>query len=64
MGEERHARAAREYHQRWLVRGHWRQQAHGPGRTQRRATWIDPYIKGPPEASLALPQWTVYKVSR
>lgn len=42
----------RQYTQRWIVRGHWRQQAHGPGRTQRRATWIPSHIKGPPGAPL------------
>jgi hypothetical protein len=42
----------REYTRRWLVRGHWRQQACGPQRSQRRPTWIAPYIKGPGEAPL------------
>lgn len=31
---------------RWLVRGHWRAQAYGAGRSLRRATWIEPYEKG------------------
>lgn len=30
----------------WVVRGHWRNQVHGPGRTLRRQTWIEPYWKG------------------
>ncbi len=42
----------RTYHHRWIVRGHWRQQAHGPGRTQRRPTWVPSYIKGPAGAPL------------
>jgi hypothetical protein len=31
---------------RWMVRGHWRNQAYGHGYELRRLTWIDPYIKG------------------
>ena len=31
---------------RWLVRGHWRAQAFGSGRTQHRPQWIQPYEKG------------------
>ena len=31
---------------RWLVRGHWRAQAFGAGRSQHRPTWIQPYEKG------------------
>lgn len=42
----------REYHHRWIVRGHWRQQAHGPGRSQRRPTWVPSYVKGPADAPL------------
>lgn len=43
----------RRYSTRWVVRGHWRQQAHGPGRAQRRTQWIESYIKGPEDAPLA-----------
>lgn len=32
----------------WMVSGHWRQQACGPQRSQRRAIWIKPYRKGDP----------------
>lgn len=32
---------------RYVVRGHWRQQPHGPGGTQRKLIWIAPYWKGP-----------------
>lgn len=42
----------REFHHRWVVRGHWRQQACGPGREQRRPTWIMPHLKGPDDAPL------------
>ena len=37
---------------RWMVRGHWRLQPYGPGRSLRKARWIDPYVKGPAEAPL------------
>jgi len=47
--------SSREYHVRWLVRGHWRHIA--SGRTfctccnpEQIATWVAPYIKGPPGA--------------
>jgi hypothetical protein len=32
---------------RWWVRGHWRNQAYGPGRALRRTIFIDPHIRGP-----------------
>jgi len=32
---------------RFIVRGHWRNQAHGEGRKQRRRQWIEPFWKGP-----------------
>lgn len=32
---------------RWMVRGHWRNQACGPAMKERRAKWIEPYWKGP-----------------
>jgi hypothetical protein len=38
----------------FLVRGHWRNQACGPGLTERRATWIAPYWKGPETAPIAV----------
>jgi len=42
----------RVYRHRWVVRGHWRQQPYGPGRTQRRPTWVPSYVKGPDGAPL------------
>lgn len=30
-----------------LVRGHWRNQAHGPGRGERKMIWINPHVRGP-----------------
>lgn len=44
--------AGRAYRHRWYVRGHWREQAHGPRQSLRRSTWIPGYIKGPPGAPL------------
>lgn len=40
----------REYRHRWVVRGHWREQAYGPERALRRPTWIPSYLKGPTHA--------------
>lgn len=34
----------------YIVRGHWRNQVHGPGRAARKRIWIQPYWKGPEEA--------------
>lgn len=42
----------RVYRHRWLVRGHWRQQAVGPGRTHRRPTYVPAYVKGPDGAPM------------
>lgn len=42
----------RTYTHRWIVRGHWKQQPHGPGRALRRPTWISSYIAGPSGAPL------------
>lgn len=36
----------------WVVSGHWRWQPCGPGRSERRLTWIAPYVKGPDGAPL------------
>jgi hypothetical protein len=37
---------------RWVVSGHWRNQAYGPDRSLRRPTWIAAYVKGPDGAPL------------
>lgn len=44
--------SGREYHHRWMVSGHWRNQPYGPGRSQHRPVWINPYVKGPEDAPL------------
>lgn len=41
----------REYHHRWIVRGHWRQQWF-PARQVHRPIWIAPHVKGPEDAPL------------
>ncbi|MCT1735778.1 hypothetical protein M3A88_11110 [Kocuria marina] len=43
---------ARTHSHRWVVRGHWVQQPHGPGHFQRRLQWRESYIKGPAGAPL------------
>lgn len=46
------AEAERTYRHRWIVRGHWRNQPYGPGRSERRRTYVAPYVKGPDGAPL------------
>lgn len=53
-GEPEHD--GRHYSHRWVVNGHWRNAAVGPGRTQRRLTWVTPHIKGPDDAPLLTKQ--------
>jgi hypothetical protein len=43
-----------EWKHRWLVRGHWRQQAFGPNRQYRRPQWIAPFSKGPSDKPLLI----------
>lgn len=43
---------SRRYRNRWVVSGHWRNQAHGPDRSLRRQTWIPAFVKGPEGAPL------------
>lgn len=52
-------RAGRIYRHRWVVRGHWRQQPYGPGRAERRTTWVPSYTKGPDGAPY-MPSETVF----
>jgi hypothetical protein len=48
---------------RWIVNGHWRQQPCGPGRQERRWTFIAPHIKGPADKPLVVKE-TVRAVVR
>lgn len=42
-------KAAWRIKKRFTVRGHWRNQACGPGRQERKRIWIQPFWKGPKE---------------
>jgi hypothetical protein len=42
----------REHDHRWYVTGHWRWQACGVGRAERRLTFVSPHIKGPEDKPL------------
>lgn len=43
---EGRSRKTADYKTQWVVRGHWRNQACGPGLLERRPKWIQPYWKG------------------
>lgn len=45
-----------EWSHRWLVSGHWRWQRVGPGRAERRLTFVRPYVKGPDNLPLVVPE--------
>ncbi|MFD3516256.1 hypothetical protein [Streptomyces sp. NPDC058657] len=42
----------RTYRHRWVVSGHWRNQAYGPRQSLRRQTYVPAYVKGPDGAPL------------
>lgn len=44
----------RDWQQRWVVSGGWRQQPYGPGRSLRRTQWIPSHIKGPDDKPLII----------
>lgn len=46
--------AQSRFHSRWIVRGHWREQACGKGRADRRRIYVEPHYKGPADAPLVL----------
>jgi len=59
-GEPGHS--GRTYQVQWIVSGHWRNQACGPGRASRRLIFVDPYTKGPDGAPLrAAPKVNVWR---
>jgi hypothetical protein len=60
---EAYGHGDREYHQRWIVRGHWRQQWY-PSLNSNRPKWIAPYVKGPADAPLKVPPINVFAVAR
>ncbi|KPN48850.1 hypothetical protein AN931_22955 [Mycobacterium intracellulare subsp. chimaera] len=56
----RTANSGRTYKHRFPVSGHWRQQACGPGLSQRRPRYIGDYLKGPADAPLIAPKTRVH----
>lgn len=52
-----------EWSHRWFVKGHWRNQPYGPGRTLHRRIWVSPFIKGPDGAPLVVSE-KVYALVR
>jgi len=44
---------------RFMVRGHWRNQAYGPGRSKRKLLWIKPFWKGPKNAAELVQRYIV-----
>lgn len=52
-----------EWSHRWIVRGHWRMQPYGPGRTQRRPVFIHDHVKGPEDKPLIVSE-KVYSLRR
>jgi hypothetical protein len=42
----------RTINRQFVVRGHWRNQAYGPGRQEHRVMWIKPFYKGPDVAEM------------
>lgn len=40
--------------QRFIVRGHWKNQPHGEGRLLRKRIWVEPFWKGPADIEAAL----------
>ena len=52
--EHRQGTAGWKIAQRFIVRGHWRNQAHGPRHQLRTRKWIQPHWKGPKDVAEAL----------
>jgi hypothetical protein len=53
--EQGTGRVSREYHTRWMVSGHWRNQWY-PASEAHRPRWIDSYVKGPEDKPLRVSQ--------
>ncbi|MBZ4522158.1 hypothetical protein [Mycobacterium avium] len=56
----RTADSGRTFTHRFPVSGHWRQQACGPGWSQRKPRYIGDYLKGPADAPLIAPKTRVH----
>jgi hypothetical protein len=52
----------REWHARWAVSGHWRNQPCGIGNKQRKFIWIAPHIKGPPDREIKIPRRRLFVI--
>lgn len=52
-----------EWNHRWIVRGHWRMQACGPGWSETKPVWVAPHVKGPDDKPLLTGE-KVYNWSR
>lgn len=61
--ERKHGESHVEWQHRWIVRGHWRWQACGEGRSERRRIWINPFVKGPDGAPFVQSE-KVYSLER
>jgi hypothetical protein len=57
------ASSSRQYHVRWIVKGHPRMQACGPGRADRKLIWIESHPAGPEDKPLRT-KTTVFAVVR
>ncbi|MET8354840.1 hypothetical protein [Micromonospora sp. NPDC005206] len=53
-GEPKPGSQGRSQNSRFWVSGHWRNQAHGPGRSLRRPVYIHPFLRGPDDAPIRL----------
>ena len=63
-GQQPEDAPTKEWAHRWVVSGHWRNQACGPKSGDRRLTYILPYVKGPDDKPLLEPRRKVYEVRR
>lgn len=57
-GDKRDTGRGKVFHVRWVVRGHWRQQAVGPNHSEHKPVFIAPHVRGPQGAPL---KTTVYR---
>ena len=51
----------KEYHVRWLVRGHWRQVPYGPKQSLRKPMFIAPHVKGPEGAPMKTDRVNIWR---
>lgn len=59
-----HQEGGRQYHHKWIVKGHWRR-LHEPRKEDgAQVTFVHAYVKGPQDAPLLQPRESVYVVAR